>query len=222
MFLFTVSLSHRTVHFSKGSSFLQLRDFTNSHRHNYFNNIKTRSIHHSRQKCYLTFELVLTTFNVSVQLEKDRALVLLFTLGKCWESLNEGEWCVSSNAQGWMHTTMPHLHKQTLMVCSMVNGVCFPEKHYSKNPSHQQQQHTRPQTLPCWKDKTGAYGNTCFCESKSQFQALQVRYICHSWELAEAQPLPRKEMALSYPHGWKISYHSPKPLRKLCPPSLCS
>lgn len=94
IFFLTVSLSYKTVQLYKDSSFLYLRDLTNCcHRHNfnYFNNMKTRSKQHSRQKCYLTSELLLTTVNVSVQLEKDQALMLLFTLSKHWESLNEGE-----------------------------------------------------------------------------------------------------------------------------------
>ena len=90
----TVSLPHKTLHLYKDSTFLYLRDLTSScHRHNfhYLNNIKTRSIQHSRQKCYLTFEFVLTTINASTQLEEDQALMLLFSLSKPWESLNEGE-----------------------------------------------------------------------------------------------------------------------------------
>lgn len=94
---------------------------------------------------------------------------------------------------------MPHLHKQkALMVCCVINGG-FSEKIISQRiPVISNKQHSRSQTPQ--KDKTLAHGNTCFCESKSQFQAIQVRSISHR-ELVKTQPMPRKETALSSPLG---------------------
>lgn len=81
--------------------------------------------------------------------------------------------------------------------------VFFREKHRSKNPSHQQPQHTRPQTPPCWKDKTCSWQYLLLWIQKPK--ALQVRSICHSWEPAETQPVPRKEKTFSNPISGRLA-----------------
>lgn len=99
--------------------------------------------------------------------------------------------------------------------------VIFPRKTQVKESkssattAHQSNRH-----YPAEKSKSGAYGNTCFCKSKSHFQALQLRCMWHSWDLVGFQSLRVKEMADFHLHGWKIRYHSPKLLRSFCTPSL--
>lgn len=151
IFFLTVSLSCKTVHLYKDSSFLYLRDFTNCcHRHfNYFNNIKPRSIQHRRQKCCLTFEFILTAVNVSTQLEEDQALMPLFTLSKHWGSLNMGERCVPPNTQGWKHSVLPHFHTQWWFAVYLM--VVFPRKSQVKESQSSATTAHKTQTPPCWK-----------------------------------------------------------------------